>query len=140
VLTGHAKTLMAALDRRLGPGEGLHFSADDGSAHGWFPCGTICTLRASVVDLEAAQRIDFLERTLRKNSLFVATPRGGQTAAILSSFTSTCQRHAVNPQAYLTQLLANLPDTPVSQLDQWLPDQWQKTPAAAPAPTPAPQS
>jgi hypothetical protein len=77
---------------------------------------------------------------LRKNALFVATPRGGETAAILSSLTSTCQRHAVNPQAYLTQLLANLPDTPVRQLDQWRPDQWQKTPPATPAPTRAPQS
>jgi transposase len=71
---------------------------------------------------------------LRKNALFVATPRGGETAAILSSFTSTCRRHEINPQAYLTQLLANLPDTPISQLDQWLPDAWKKihaSPSAA---------
>ena len=63
---------------------------------------------------------------LRKNALFVATPNGGRTAAILSSLTSTCRRHGVNPQAYLTQLLANLPDTPVNDLDQWLPDEWKK--------------
>lgn len=74
---------------------------------------------------------------LRKNSLFVATPRGGETAAILSSLTSTCRRHGVNPQVYLTQLLANLPDTPVSRLDQWLPDQWQTSAANSPEPTPA---
>jgi transposase len=63
---------------------------------------------------------------LRKNALFAGSPRGGETAAILSSLTSTCRRHEINPQAYLTQLLANLPDTPVSRLDDWLPDQWQK--------------
>ena len=28
---------------------------------------------------------------LRKNALFVGTPRGGETAAILSSLTSTCR-------------------------------------------------
>lgn len=67
---------------------------------------------------------------LRKNALFVATPRGGETAAILSSFTSTCRRHGINPQSYLTQLLANLPDTPANQLDLWLPDQWKKTQTA----------
>lgn len=75
---------------------------------------------------------------LRKNALFAGSPRGGQTAAILSSLTSTCRRHNINPQAYLTQLLANLPDTPVSQLDQWLPDQWATTyatPPSANAPT-----
>ena len=62
----------------------------------------------------------------RKNSLFVGNPRGGQTAAILSSLTSTCRRHNIDPQLYLTQLLTNLPDTPTSQLHQWLPDQWKK--------------
>jgi hypothetical protein len=29
------------------------------------------------------------------------------------------------PQHYLTQLLNNLSETPISQLDQWLPDQWK---------------
>ena len=68
---------------------------------------------------------------LRKNSLFVATPNGGKTAAVLSSFTSTCRRHEVNPQAYLTQLLAHLPGTPIGEIDQWLPDRWKKRQAEA---------
>ena len=61
----------------------------------------------------------------RKNSLFVGNQRGGATAAILSSFTSTCRRHGIDPQVYFTQLLTNLPTTRVSQLDDWLPDQWK---------------
>ena len=60
----------------------------------------------------------------RKNSLFVGNERGGRTAAVLSSLASTCRRHAVDPQRYLTQLLVNLPATPTSQLCQWLPDHW----------------
>lgn len=68
---------------------------------------------------------------LRKNALFVAAPGGGETAAILSSFSSTCRRHEINPQVYLTQLLANLPDTPVSHIDEWLPDEWKKRQAQA---------
>jgi hypothetical protein len=70
---------------------------------------------------------------LRKNALFVATPNGGDTTAILSSLTSTCRRHGVNPQVYLTQLLANLPDTPVNDIDQWLPDEWKKRLASRPS-------
>jgi transposase len=61
----------------------------------------------------------------RKNSLFVGSERGGHTAAILSSFTATAKRHGIDPQLYLTQLLTNLPRTPISQLDQWLPDVWK---------------
>jgi transposase len=68
---------------------------------------------------------------LRKNALFVATEHGGETAAILSSLTSTCRRHGIDPQHYLTQLLTNMPDTPISQLEQWLPDVWQKSQPAA---------
>ena len=66
----------------------------------------------------------------RKNSLFVGNARGGRTAAILASLTSTCRRHHVDPQLYLTQLLINLPTLPISKLPQWLPDQWKTLQAA----------
>ena len=66
----------------------------------------------------------------RKNSLFVGNARGGRTSAVLSSLTSTCRRHDVDPQLYLTQLLINLPTLSISQLPQWLPDQWKKLHAA----------
>jgi transposase len=66
----------------------------------------------------------------RKNSLFVGNPRGGRTAAILASLTSSCRRHDVDPQLYFMQLLMNLPSWPASDLDSWLPDQWKLTHAA----------
>ncbi len=66
----------------------------------------------------------------RKNSLFVGNERGGRTAAILASLTSTCRRHQIDPQVYLTQLLMNLPAWPVHDLDAWLPDQWKLRHAA----------
>jgi len=63
----------------------------------------------------------------RKNSLFVGNPRGGRTAAILAS---TCRRHGIDPQLYLTQLLVNLPAWPARDLEAWLPDQWKQRQAA----------
>jgi transposase len=62
----------------------------------------------------------------RKNSLFVGNPRGGRTAAILASFTSTCRRNDIDPQHYLTQLLTNLSQVRKSELSAWLPDQWKQ--------------
>jgi transposase len=60
----------------------------------------------------------------------VGNERGGQTVAILSSMASTCRRHSIDPQHYLTQLLTNLPAAPTSQIDQWLPDRWKNTQVA----------
>lgn len=70
----------------------------------------------------------------RKNSLFVGNERAGRTAAILSSLTSTCRRHDIDPQRYLTQLLTNLPATPISQLEHWLPDHWKRRDTPPPTP------
>ena len=61
----------------------------------------------------------------RKNSLFVGNARGGRTAAILATLTSTCRRHHIDPQLYLTQLLANLPVIRIANLAGWLPDRWK---------------
>jgi transposase len=66
----------------------------------------------------------------RKNSLFAGNARGGRTAAILASLTSTCRRHDMDPQLYLTQLLINLPAARLNELSAWLPDQWKQLHAA----------
>ena len=58
-------------------------------------------------------------------TMFVGNLRAGGTAAILASFTSTCFRHAIDPQRYFTQLLTNLPAAPIQQLSNWLPDAWK---------------
>jgi transposase len=71
----------------------------------------------------------------RKNWLFVGSPQGGQTAAVLVSFTSTCQRLGVEPWAYLHDVLTRLPTTPAGQLGDLLPERWQ---AAQQVPPPAP--
>jgi transposase len=61
----------------------------------------------------------------RKNWLMVGSPRGGQTAAVLFSVTSTRQRLGVEPWAYLQDVLTRLPATPVGHLGDLLPDHWQ---------------
>ena len=69
----------------------------------------------------------------RKNSLFVGNPRGGRAAAILSSITSTCRRHDIDPQLYLTQLLTNLPAIPSYDYPLWLPDNWKQRQSLPPS-------
>jgi transposase len=80
----------------------------------------------------------------RKNWLSIGSPRGGQTAAVLFSFTSTCQRLSIEPWAYLQDVLTRLPTMPAGQLGDLLPDHWQAareakmaTPPASASETPA---
>jgi transposase len=63
----------------------------------------------------------------RKNWLFAGSDNGGRTAATLFSLIATCQRHNVEPMAYLADVLDRIAATPVSQLDQLLPDRWNLT-------------
>jgi len=61
----------------------------------------------------------------RKNWLFCGSDNGGNTAAVLFSLIATCQRHKVEPFAYLRDVLDRVAATPVSQLEHLLPDRWQ---------------
>jgi len=91
----------------------------------WAELNVFCSDGAVPIDNNVSERE--MKRVVlnRKNSLFVGNTRGGRTAAILASLTSTCRRHEVDPQLYLTQLLMNLPEIKVSELSDWLPDQWK---------------
>jgi hypothetical protein len=73
----------------------------------------------------------------RKNWLSMGSPRSGQTAAVLFSFTSTCQRLDVEPWAYLQDTLKRLPALVESQLCDLLPDRWLASRQAPIAPPPA---
>jgi len=61
----------------------------------------------------------------RKNYLFFGSDTGGRTAAILYSLTATAKRHSLDPFVYLRDVLATIAATPISQLDQFLPDRWR---------------
>jgi transposase len=91
----------------------------------WTELNVFCSDGAVPIDNNVSERE--MKRVVlnRKNSLFVGYSRGGRTAAILASLTSTCRRHEVDPQLYLTQLLMNLPEAKMSELSDWLPDQWK---------------
>jgi len=61
----------------------------------------------------------------RRNWLFTGSEAGGKAAATMFSLIASARRHDLEPWAYLTDVFRRLPATPVSQLDQFLPDRWQ---------------
>jgi transposase len=104
----------------------------------WEELTVFCSDGAVPIDNNVSERE--MKRVVlnRKNSLFVGNARGGRTAAILESLTSSCRRHDIDPQRYLTQLLVNPPAARLSDLHAWLPDEWKRRQSARPdSPIPA---
>ena len=61
----------------------------------------------------------------RKNWLFAGSDNGGRTAATLFTMIATCERHQVEPMAYLRNVLTRIAAMPINELHGLLPDRWQ---------------
>ena len=64
--------------------------------------------------------------TGRKNWMFAGSDAGGHTAAVLYSFVASARQHGHDPFVYFRDVLTRIADLPVSQLDDLLPDRWQR--------------
>jgi hypothetical protein len=77
------------------------------------------------IDNNAAERA--LKRVAigRKNWLFAGHDAAAENHARLWSLIASCERHAIDPQRYLTSVLAKIGQTPREELAQFLPDMWK---------------
>jgi hypothetical protein len=85
------------------------------------------------IDNNISERMLKLIGIGRKNWLFVGSDAGGQTAAVLFSFTASCKHLGLDTFAYLRDVLGRLPTTPAEQLAELLPHRWQAARQAAAA-------
>jgi transposase len=86
------------------------------------------------IDNNAAERALRGTAVGRKNWLFFGSETGGQTAAVLTSFIASCQRHGLNPWLYLKDVLSRVPACPEAELPNLLPDAWATAQHAAAEP------
>jgi transposase len=77
------------------------------------------------IDNNAAERAMKRVAIGRKNWLFAGNDRAAANAAVLYSLIASAERHGLDPQAYLTSVLAKIATTPITQLDQFLPEVWK---------------
>lgn len=80
----------------------------------WDDLSLFTQLGCLAIDNNAAERALRGIALGRKNWLFVGSPQGGRTAAILFSVLASCKRHEVEPWAYLRDVLQRLA-TPMSK-------------------------
>jgi transposase len=84
------------------------------------------------IDNNAAERA--LKRVAigRKNWLFAGNDAAAENHARLWSLIASCERHVVDPQRYLTSVLAKIGQTSAGELEQFLPDKWKAEEAMEP--------
>ena len=58
------------------------------------------------------------------------SPRGGDRAAFMYSLIITAKMNDIDPQAWLADVLARLPETTLSRLPELLPWNWKRGPIA----------
>jgi hypothetical protein len=60
----------------------------------------------------------------KKAWLFFGNENAGQTAAVLYTLTMSCKRHAIDVQAYLTDVFRRIRTANPAELESLLPDRW----------------
>ncbi|MFD1508602.1 IS66 family transposase [Lacimonas salitolerans] len=61
----------------------------------------------------------------RKSWLFAGSERGGERAAFMYTLIVTCKMNDIDPQAWMADVLARMPDITVSRLPELLPWNWK---------------
>ena len=69
----------------------------------------------------------------RKNYLFAGSERGAERAAVMYTLIETARLNAVDPEAWLADVIARIADHPINRVDQLLPWNWSPIPAQAKA-------
>jgi transposase len=82
------------------------------------------------IDNNAAERAMKRVAIGRKNWLFAGHDAAAQSHARLWTLIASAERHGLDPQKYMTSVLAKIGQTPISELEQFLPDRWKAADAA----------
>ena len=62
----------------------------------------------------------------RKNYLFVGSEAGGKAAAIAYTLIETAKLNGVDPNAWIADALARIPDYKITKVDELLPWRWSR--------------
>jgi hypothetical protein len=101
----------------------------------WQALTTYATQGFLNIDNNASERA--LKRVAigRKNWLFAGNDAAAENHARLWSLVASAERHGLDPQRYLTSILAKIGQTPAAELDRFLPDVWKADDASEPMPS-----
>ena len=73
------------------------------------------------IDNNAAERALRCVALGRKNFLFAGSNAGGERAAAMYSLIGSAKLNGIDPEAYLSYVLARIPDHPINRIEELLP-------------------
>ena len=62
----------------------------------------------------------------------IGHPKAGPRLANLFTLVENCRQEGVDPEAYLIDIIARLPDHPMKRIEELLPRQWKNSRALPP--------
>ena len=90
----------------------------------WTALNRFCEDGDLAIDNNATERAIRSIAVGRNNWVFFGSDEGGKTAAVLRSFTASCQRVKVDPFAWFEDVLTRIADHPITRLAELLPRNW----------------
>jgi len=92
----------------------------------WSPLVSHCTFGQTRIDNNLIENAIRPSAVGKKNFLFIGSPSAGKRTAVIYSIIVSCQRHGIDPLAYMTDLLRRLPTmTNQDDIDPLLPENWR---------------
>jgi transposase len=92
----------------------------------WTPFMRYCNDGTLEIDNNAAERALRAVALGRKNYLFAGSNAGGERAAAMYSLIGSAKLNGLDPEAYLSHILARIADHPIHRIQELLP--WNVTP------------
>jgi hypothetical protein len=87
----------------------------------WTPLMRYCDDGRLEIDNNAAERALRAVALGRKNFLFMGSNAGGERAAAMYSLIGTAKLNGIDPEAYLSTVLARIANHPINRIEELLP-------------------
>ena len=87
----------------------------------WTQLSRYCDDGRLEIDNNAAERALRAVALGRKNYLFAGSNTGGERAAAIYSLIGSAKLNGMDPEAYLSDVLARIADHPINRIDELLP-------------------
>jgi transposase len=110
------KTTLTKLSKKSDVTVAIHYALGR-----WTPLVRYCDDGALEIDNNAAERALRAVALGRKNYLFAGSNAGGERAAAMYTLIGSAKLNGIDPEAYLSHVLARIADHPITRIDELLP-------------------